>query len=185
MVAYCLGLSRKHVWHILAVFPEEGFAGLEDQRSRPAAHPENQLTLPFLAEILEVQKDYLRAGKFRVRGIVAQRTGKMPSETTIGQAMAINWRHHQAPPDWRTDRIKDDQFAEIVKHRPFPPNYRHLYWFIGFRFLVRIGEDRHWVYSLLRGSGHAARVADAVCVAAARVPGTGRRTVAQDWAPAL
>jgi transposase InsO family protein len=157
-IASCLGLSRKHVSHILSVFQEEGFAGLEDQRTRPVSHPDNQLTLPFLAEILEVQKDYPRAGKFRVRGIVAQRTGKMPSEATIGRAMAINRRHHQAPPEWRTDRTNEDPFADIVKHLPFPPTYRHRYWYIDFRYLVRIGEDRHWVYSLLIIEGYSRKI---------------------------
>jgi transposase InsO family protein len=157
-IARCLGLSRKHVWHILAVFQEEGFAGLEDQRTRPATHPENQLSLPFLAEILEVQKDYPRAGRFRVRGIVAQRTGKMPSEATIGRAMAVNRTHHRAPPEWQTDWTKDDPFAAFVKHLPFPPTYRHRYWFIDFRYLVRIGEDRHWVYSLLIIEGYSRKI---------------------------
>jgi transposase InsO family protein len=157
-IANCLGLSRKHVWHILAVFQEEGFAGLEEQRTRPASHPENQLTLPFLAEILEVQKDYPRAGKFRVRGIVAQRTGKMPSEATIGRGIAINRTHHRAPPEWRTDRTSEDPFAAIVKHLPFAPTYWHRYWYIDFRYLVRVGEDRHWVYSLLIIEGHSRKI---------------------------
>lgn len=40
-IANCLVLSRKHVWHILAISQEEGFAGLEDHRTRPVTHPEN------------------------------------------------------------------------------------------------------------------------------------------------
>src|SRR5260370_4428102 len=89
-IANCLGLSRKHVCHILTVFKEEGFAGLEDRRTRPDTHPENQLSLPFLKEILDVQEEHPRAGRFRVRGIVAQHTGHVPSEATIGRAIAIN-----------------------------------------------------------------------------------------------
>jgi transposase InsO family protein len=140
------------------VFQEEGFAGLEDQRTRLATHPENQLSLPFLAEILEVQQEYPKAGRFRVRGIVAQRTGKMPSEATIGRAMAINRTHHQAPPEWRTNRTNADPFAEIEKFLPFPPTYRRRYWFIDFRYLVRIGEDQHWVYSLLIIEGYSRKI---------------------------
>jgi hypothetical protein len=106
-IATCLQLSRKHVWHILQAFDRDELAGLEDQRTRPATHPENQLSLPFLEEILEVQQEYPRAGRFRVRSIVAQRTGHAPSEATIGRAMAINRELHGAPPAWSTDRAED------------------------------------------------------------------------------
>jgi transposase len=142
-IANFLGLSRKHVWHTLTVFKEEGFAGLEDQRSRPDMHPENQLSLPFLKNILDVQREHPRAGRFRVQGIVAQRTGQTPSEATIGRAMATNRKHHRAPAAWSTDRTDDDPYADEVKFLPFTPTYRHRYWFIDFRYLVRIGEDRH------------------------------------------
>lgn len=157
-IATCLGLSRKHVWHILTLFKREGFAGLEDQRTRPAAHPENQLTLPFLAEILEVQRDYPRAGRFRVRGIVAQRSGQAPSEATIGRAMAKNRTHHGASPAWSTDRVNENPTAGVVKTLLYAPTYRHRYWHIDFRYLVRIGEDRHWVYSLLILEGYSRKI---------------------------
>jgi len=157
-IANCLQLSRKHVWHILQTFKQDGFAALEDQRTRPAGHPENQLSLPFLKEILDVQEEHPRAGRFRVRGIVAQRTGQAPSEATIGRAMAINREHHGAPPAWSTDRREDDPHAGEVKFLPFTPTYRHRYWCIDFRYLVRIGEDRHWVYSLLILEGYSRKI---------------------------
>ncbi len=157
-IANCLGLSRKHVWHVLSVFKEEGFAGLEDQRTRPDAHPENQLSLPFLKEVLEVQREHPRAGRFRVRGITAQRTGHAPSEATIGRAMAMNREHHGAPPAWSTDRTNDSPYADEVKFLPFTPTYRHRYWFIDFRYLLRIGEDRRWVYSLLILEGYSHKI---------------------------
>ncbi len=147
-IANCLQLSHKHVWHILTVFKEDGFAGLEDQRTRPATHPENQLTLPILADLLDVQKEHPRAGRFRVRGVVAQRKGQAPSEATVGRGMAINRQHHGAPPAWNTDRQEDDPAADEVKYLPYRPTHRHRYWFIDIRYLVRIGEDQHWVYSL-------------------------------------
>jgi len=157
-IAHCLHVSRKHVWHILEVFKQEGFAGLEDQRSRPAAHPDNQLSLPFLKEVLDVQKEHPRAGRFRIRGVVTQRTGGVPSEATIGRAMAINREHHGAPPAWSSDRITDDPLAGEVKYLPFRPVRRHQYWFIDFRYLVRIGADRHWVYSLLIIEGYSRKI---------------------------
>jgi hypothetical protein len=45
-------LSRAHVYTILEAFERDGFAGLEDPRTRPPQHPENQLSLPFLKEVL-------------------------------------------------------------------------------------------------------------------------------------
>jgi transposase InsO family protein len=157
-IATCLQLSRKHVWHILQAFRRDGFAALEDQRSRPADHPENQLSLPFLKEVLDVQEEHPRAGRFRVRGIVAQRTGHAPSEATIGRAMAINREHHGAPPAWSTDRTDDEHYADEVKFVPFTPTYGHRYWFIDFRYLVRVGEDRHWVYLLLILEGYSRKI---------------------------
>ncbi|MGI8967542.1 MAG: helix-turn-helix domain-containing protein, partial [Chloroflexota bacterium] len=120
-IATSLHLSRKHVWHILQAFKRDGFTALEDQRTRPGGHPENQLSLPFLKEALDVQEKHPRAGRFRVRGIVAQRTGHAPSEATIGRAMAMNREHHGAPPAWSTDRTDDDPYAEEVKFLPFTP----------------------------------------------------------------
>src|SRR6266508_1949285 len=71
-IAGCLKLSERHIRRLLAAFVQDGFAGLEDQRTRPADHPANQLTLPFLKEVLSIQTDYPRAGRFRVRGLLGQ-----------------------------------------------------------------------------------------------------------------
>jgi transposase InsO family protein len=89
---------------------------------------------------------------------VDQRTGQAPSEATIGRAMAINRRHHGAPPAWRTDRLDVDPAAGEVKFLLYEPTYRHRYWFIDFRYLVRIGEDHHWVYSLLILEGYSRKI---------------------------
>src|SRR5215475_8338102 len=64
-IADCLKLSRTHVYTILEAFERDGFAGLEDQRTRPPQHPDNQRTLPLLKEILDIQHEYPRAGRFR------------------------------------------------------------------------------------------------------------------------
>jgi transposase InsO family protein len=62
--------------------------------------------------------------------------------------MAMNREHHDALPAWSTDRTEEDPHAGEVKFLPYPPTYRHRYWFIDFRYLVRIGEDRHWAGTL-------------------------------------
>jgi len=152
-IAGCLKLSRQHVRNIVQAFLRDGFAGLEDQRTRPPTHPANQLTLPFLSEVLAVQRDYPRAGRFRVHGLVAQRTGKEPpSETTIGRAMAINRRHYGAPPAWITDRPAPSEPDGVVKDMPYELTHRHRYWFIDLRYLVRlrdrgdVGDERHAIH---------------------------------------
>ena len=71
-IAGCLQLSRTHVSTILKAFDRDGFEGLEDQRTRPAHHPDDQLTLPFLKEVLDLQKEYPRAGRFRLYGLLEQ-----------------------------------------------------------------------------------------------------------------
>ena len=50
-IADCLTLSRSHVSTMLHAFAHDGFAGLEDQRTRPPQHPETQLSLPVFKEV--------------------------------------------------------------------------------------------------------------------------------------
>jgi len=157
-IAGVLKLSRPHVWHILRAFERDGFAGLEDQRTRPSTHPATQLSLPFLKEVLDVQRAHPRAGRFRVRGLVAKRTGRAPSETTIGRAMALNRRAHGAPPAWATDRPDPAAPDGIIKEMPFEPTRRHRYWFLDYRYLVRVGDDDHWVYSLCVIEGYSRKI---------------------------
>lgn len=158
-IAGCLKLSRKHVRHLLQAFARDGFAGLEEHRTRPPAHRANQLTLPFLKDVLDVQREYPRAGRFRVRGLVRQRTQKEPpSEATVGRAMAINRQSHGAPPAWTTDRPDASAPDGIVKYLPFEPTHRHRYWFIDIRYLVRLGDDAHWAYSLCVIEGYSRKI---------------------------
>lgn len=145
-IAGCLNLSRKHVHEIIDTFEQEGFAGLEDHRTRPVNHPENQLTLPFLKEVLEVQNSYPRAGRFRVRGLLEQRLqDETPSEATIGRAMALNRQYHDAPGPWQSHKKEAEQDG-IPKYLPYRPEHRHHIWYLDIRYLVRI--DGQWVYSI-------------------------------------
>src|SRR5919199_2192444 len=155
-IAGVLKLSRQHVWHILQAFKRDGFAGLEDQRTRPATHPATQLSLPFLKDVLDVQRAHPRAGRFRVRGLLARRTGEdPPSERTVGRAMALNRQVHGAPEAWVTDRPDSAAPDGVIKDMPFAPTHRHQYWFIDYRYLVRLDQDEdgpdraeRWAYSL-------------------------------------
>ena len=138
--------NLRKLTHILQAFERDGFAGLEDQRTRPPTHPANQLSLPFLKEVLDVQRAHPRAGRFRVRGLVAKRTGREPSETTIGRAMAINRRMHGAPEAWATDRPDLSAPDGPIKEKLYEPTHRHRYWFLDYRYLVRLEPVMHFSY---------------------------------------
>jgi transposase InsO family protein len=145
-IAGCLRLSRRHVQNILAAFERDGFAGLEDHRTRPSPHPADQLSLPFFKEVLDLQRAYPRAGRFRIHGLLEQqREAPPPSERTVGRAMAINRQLHGAPGPWRSAQ-DDTPDASLPKHLPYRPHYRHHLWFTDIRYLVQL--DGSWVYSL-------------------------------------
>jgi hypothetical protein len=71
-IADCLKVSRSHVYKILDAFEKEGFDGLEDPRTRSPHHPDNQLSLPFFKEVLDLQHEYPWAGRFRIHGLLGQ-----------------------------------------------------------------------------------------------------------------
>jgi transposase InsO family protein len=145
-IAGCLKMARSHVYAIIAAFERDGFAGLEDQRARPAPHLDTQLTLPFLKEVLDLQQAYPRAGRFRIHGLLAQHHGPdLPSEATIGRAMAINRRVHGAPGPWQSARDEQDAAIE-PRHLPYRPQYRHHLWFVDIRYLVKL--EGRWIYSI-------------------------------------
>jgi transposase InsO family protein len=145
-IAGCLRLARSHVYNLIETFKLEGFAGLEDKRSRPADHPANQLNLPFLKKVLDIQKEYPRAGRFRVRGLLEQQSEhEPPSEATIGRAMSTNRRFHGAPGAWNSSQDEKEPDTRI-KTMPYRSQYRHHIWFIDLRYLVKL--DGEWVYSI-------------------------------------
>lgn len=161
-IADCLKLSRSHVYKILEAFDKEGFEGLEDHRTRPPHHPGDQLDLPFLNTVLDLQREYPRAGRFRIYGLLDKPGAeKLPSEPTVGRAMAINRRFHGAPGPWKSAR--DDQ-PELVSHRhlPYRPQYPHHLWFTDIRYLVQL--DGSWVYSICVLEGYSRKLlAGMVC----------------------
>jgi putative transposase len=145
-IAGLLKLSHQHVGRIIAAFDQDGFAGLEDKRTRPPKHPANQLSLPFLKDVLDIQKEYPRAGEFRVHGILDHRADeKVPSQRTVGRAMAINRKFHGAPPPWKSNK-KEVEPDATPKYLPYRPQYRQEMWFVDVRYLVKIND--RWVYSI-------------------------------------
>ena len=155
-IADCLKLSRSHVYTILAAFERDGFAGLEDQRTRPPQHPDNQLSLPFLKEVLDLQQAYPRAGRFRIHGLLGQqREEPPPSERTVGRAMAINRQFHGAPGPWQSARDAPADMPSF-KHLPYRPAYRHHLWLTDIRYLVQL--EGSWVYSICIIEGYSRKI---------------------------
>jgi transposase InsO family protein/transposase len=155
-IAGCLKLARSHVYAILEAFARDGFAGLEDHRTRSAQHPENQLDLPFLKAVLDIQREYPRAGRFRVHGLLAQRQAEpVPSEATVGRAMAINRQFHGAPGPWAS--AQDEQApTPTFRHLPYRAQYRHHLWFLDIRYLIQLDET--WIYSLCIVEGYSRKI---------------------------
>ncbi len=157
-IADCLKLSRSHVYTILDNFDKDGFAGLEDHRTRPPHHPDDQLSLPFFKEVLELQHDYPRSGRVRIHGLLSRQRkpdDPPPSERTVGRAMAVNRQLHGAPGPWRSAR--DDQPDEIsLAPLPYRPAYPHHMGFTDIRYLVQL--DGSWVYSICVMEGYSRKM---------------------------
>jgi hypothetical protein len=155
-IADCLKLSRAHVYRILDAFEREGFEGLKDQRRRPADHPANQLSLPFFKEVLDLQHEYPRAGRFRLHGLLErQHQEPPPSERTVGRAMAINRQLHGAPGPWR--RTQDENPTQSgLPHLAYRPLHRHHMWYTDIRYLIQL--DGSWVYSICILEGYSRKI---------------------------
>jgi len=74
--------------------------------------------------------------------------------------MAINRRHHGAPAAWVTDRPDPSAPDGVIKEMLYEPTHRHRYWFLDFRYLVRLDDDSadHWVYSLCVIEGYSRKI---------------------------
>ena len=142
-IANLLKLSRQHVTTTIQAFAEDGFAGLEDKRTRPADHPHNQMTLPFMEAVFRTQWQYPDAGRFRVHGILEQKMGETPGERTVGRAMVHNRFWRGAPDPLNPKETAEPQEAAEL---PYHPYYCHQYWFIDIRYLVKF--EGKWVYSI-------------------------------------
>jgi transposase InsO family protein/transposase len=161
-IAACLNLSRTHVYNILEAFDKHGFDGLQDHRTRPPHHPGNQLNLPFLKTVLDLQHEYPRAGRVRLYGLLEQEQEEaLPSERTVGRGMAINRQFHGAPGPWVS--AHDDEPAPVSYHHlPYRPKYPHHMWFTDIRYLVKL--DGSWVYSICVMEGYSRKMrAGMVC----------------------
>lgn len=143
-IAAVLKLARSHVTTLIQEFEQDGFDALEDKRTRPAAHPHNQMTLPFIDDVFKIQLHYPDAGRFRVHGMLEPKYGDdLPSKRTVGRAMQNNRLWRGAPnPLQDSQKSNNEPPAEL----PYKPLFHHQYWFIDIRYLVKF--EGKWVYSI-------------------------------------
>lgn len=106
--------------------------------------------------MLDIQREYPRAGRFRVHGLLeTRREEPPPSEATVGRAMARNRQFHGAPAPWAS--ADDDAEPDTMpKHLPYRPQYRHHMWFIDIRYLVKL--EAGWIYSLCLLEGYSRKI---------------------------
>src|SRR5262249_21156564 len=130
-----LQMARSHVYAIIAAFERDGCEGLADQRTRPAPQPDDQLTLPLRKDVLALPQEYPRAGRFRLPGLLAPQYGAdLPSEATVGRALASNRRMHGAPGPWSRAR---EEPAPAPRPLPYRPHSRPHRWCVDTRYLVK------------------------------------------------
>ena len=147
-IAAVLKIARSHVTALIQAFERDGFEGLEDKRTRPTNHPDNQLTLPFMDKVFHAQLAYPDAGRFRIHGILEQKMGDdLPSERTVGRAMAHNRFWRAAPHPLQADHETAKEPAEL----PYNPVYCHQYWFIDIRYLVRYEGKQVYSICIIEG----------------------------------
>ena len=89
-IADCLKVSRRHVYNILDAFDKDGFDGLKDHRTRPLHHPGNQLNLPFLKTLLDLQREYPRAGRAFASMASWSKSKKTPCR--VSELLVEAWR---------------------------------------------------------------------------------------------
>jgi hypothetical protein len=170
------GIDRTVVGKKARRFIEQGMLGLQDQRlghsgRKSKEYPDavaeyifylKQIYPPIhyreivriierKKEVLDLQQEYPRAGRFRVHGLLEkqyqeqERDEKPPSECTVGRAMAINRQFHGAPGPWQSNKKAVDPDA-TPKYLPYRPQYRQQMWFFDVRYLVKL--EGRWVYSI-------------------------------------
>ena len=133
----------------------DGFAGLEEQRTRPPQHPGNQLTY------CSSKRSWTSSASIPVRDAFGSMAswrhngGGAPSEATVGRAMALNRQFHGAPGPWASAQ-EEAPSDTTPKHLPYRPRYRHHMWFIDIRYLVRL--DGRWVYSFCMLEGYSRKI---------------------------
>ncbi len=136
-------LSRRHVRRIINSFEKDNFSGLMPKSKAPH-QPYRKVFFPIINKVYRIQRENPRLGKFRVWGLLKKELKEEGnsieiSQATVANIMAINRKLYP-------ELIEATEDEEKIKKMPFKPRYRHHYWFIDIRYLVKI--DDKWTYSI-------------------------------------
>jgi hypothetical protein len=129
--------ARSHGDARLAAWEQEGFAGREAQRTRPAPPPDDPWTRPLRQHVLAGPPASPRAGRWRLPGLLEQQDGPdLPRASTGGRALALNRRMHGAPGPWQRARAEPEA-ARAPRPLPARPPSRPPLWLVERRSLVQ------------------------------------------------
>lgn len=104
-------------------------------------------TFPAMVKTLKKQIKYPHLGPFRIKGLLENDDVKL-SQSTVEKLMKAN---REAYP-----KLNPPQEKGVVKYLPFRPQYRHHYWFIDIRYLVKIEGNQ--IYSICIIEGYSRKV---------------------------
>jgi len=141
-----LGLSRKHIYTLLARFEAEHFAGLMTQPHGPRHH-HRKLYLPLLKKVADLQKEHPLIGRFHLWDWLLPEDKAQVSERTIGRAMAFNRFVHE--------ELSRQETPKSTKPHPFKARTWHQYWFIDHRYLEKIDGVQYYSLCILEGYSRA------------------------------
>lgn len=141
-----LGVSRKHIYTLLARFEAEHFAGLMTQRHGPRHH-HRKLYLPLLKKVADLQKEHPLIGRFHLWDWLMPEDKMQVSERTIGRAMAFNRFVHE--------ELSRQDVPKPARLHPFKARTWHQYWFIDHRYLEKIDGVQYYSLCILEGYSRA------------------------------
>ena len=136
-------LSRRYLYDIINIFEKDNFAGLIPKSKAPH-QPHRKIFFPIINKVYRIQRENPRLGRFRVWALLKKELKEEGSpleisQPTVARIMAVNKELYP-----ELIEAKDDE--EKIKKMPFKPKYRHHYWFIDIRYLIKI--DDKWTYSI-------------------------------------
>jgi transposase len=141
-----LGLSRKHIYTLLARFEEEQFAGLA-RRPHGPQHHHRKLYLPLLKKIADLQREHPLIGRFHLWDWLLPEDKATVSERTVGRAMAFNRFVHE--------ELTRQDLQKSPKLHPFKAKTWHQFWFIDHRYLIKIDGVQYYSLCILEGYSRA------------------------------
>ena len=134
-------LSRQYIHEIINNFEKENFAGLVPKSKAPH-EPYRKVIFPIIIKVYQIQKKYPKLGRFRVWSLLKKKLNEEGnsikiSQPTVARIMAVNKKLYP-------ELIIENE--DEIKEMPFKAKYRHHYWFIDVRYLIKINGK--WLYSI-------------------------------------